>query len=76
MNGTPTIMKEKHLKFEVFQPTTQENTKFTAIGFGMSDFYPKLMTGKPFSIAYTIEENTFRDKTTLQLYLKDIKFEE
>lgn len=75
MSGTPTIMKEKHLKFEVFQPTAQGAAKFTAIGFGMSEFYPQLMTGKPFSIAYTIEENTFRDKTSLQLYLKDVKFE-
>jgi single-stranded-DNA-specific exonuclease len=75
MSGTPTIMKEKHLKFEVFQPTAQGAAKFTVLGFGMSEFYPQLMTGKPFSIAYTIEENTFRDKTSLQLYLKDVKFE-
>ena len=76
MSGNPTLMKEKHLKLEVFQPSPQGPTKYTAIGFGMVDFYPKLMSGKPFSIAYTIEENTFRDKTTLQLYLKDIRFEE
>ncbi len=75
MSGNPTLMKEKHLKLEVFQPTSQGAVKFTAVGFGMADFYPKLVSGKPFSIAYTIEENTFRDKTTLQLYLKDIKFE-
>ncbi|MDF7817577.1 single-stranded-DNA-specific exonuclease RecJ [Runella sp. MFBS21] len=75
MSGNPTLMKEKHLKLEVFQPTPQGAVKFTAVGFGMADFYPKLVSGKPFSIAYTIEENTFRDKTTLQLYLKDIKFE-
>ncbi|AEI50209.1 single-stranded-DNA-specific exonuclease RecJ [Runella slithyformis DSM 19594] len=75
MSGTPTIMKEKHLKIEVFQPSPQGAVKFTAIGFGMADLYPKLISGKPFSIAYTIEENTFRDKTTLQLYLKDIRFE-
>lgn len=76
MIGTPTIMKEKHLKFEVFQPAAEGSVQFTAIGFGMSEFYPKLIKGKPFSIAYTIEENTFREKTTLQLYLKDVKFEE
>jgi len=73
--GTPTIMKEKHLKLEVFQPSATGSAKFTAIGFGMSAFYPQLVAGKPLSIAYTIEENTFRDNTTLQLYLKDIKFE-
>ncbi len=76
MSGIPTIMKEKHLKIEVFQPSPQGAVKFTAIGFGMADFYPKLINGKPFSIVYTIEENTFRENTTLQLYLKDIKFEQ
>ncbi|MCU0340966.1 MAG: single-stranded-DNA-specific exonuclease RecJ [Spirosomaceae bacterium] len=74
MTGTPTIMKEKHLKLEVYQPTPQGAVKFTAVGFGMSYLYPQLVSGKPFSIAYTIEENTFRDQTTLQLYLKDVKF--
>ena len=70
--GTPTIMKEKHLKIEVFQPNS---LKFTAVGFGMSELYPKLASGQPFSMAYTIEENTFRDQTTLQLMIKDVKFE-
>lgn len=76
LSGTPIIMKEKHLKIEVFQPMPQGTAKFTAIGFGMSAFYLQLKAGVPFSIAYTIEENTFRDNTTLQLYLKDIKLEE
>jgi len=70
--GTPTIMKEKHLKFEVFQANSP---KFTAVGFGMAELYPKLTSGQPFSMAYTIEENTFRDQTTLQLMIKDVKFE-
>lgn len=74
MTGTPVIMKEKHLKLEVYQPTPQGAVKFTAVGFGMAHLYPQLVSGKPFSIAYTIEENTFRDQTTLQLYLKDVKF--
>ncbi|TAF80584.1 MAG: single-stranded-DNA-specific exonuclease RecJ [Runella slithyformis] len=70
--GLPVIMKEKHLKFDVFQANSP---KFTAVGFGMSELYPKLASGQPFSMAYTVEENTFRDQTTLQLMIKDIKFE-
>lgn len=69
--GLPTIMKEKHLKFEVFQANSP---KFTAVGFGMAELYPKLANGQPFSMAYTVEENTFRDHTTLQLMIKDIQF--
>jgi len=69
--GKPVIMKEKHLKFDVKQDGSQA---FTAVGFGMAHFYPDLANGKPFSICYQLEENNFRDKKTLQLFLKDIKF--
>ncbi|CAG5012303.1 Single-stranded-DNA-specific exonuclease RecJ [Dyadobacter sp. CECT 9275] len=69
--GKPVLMKEKHIKFEVKQKNAGP---FTVIGFGMSHFYPDLLSGIPFSICYHLEENTFRDKKTLQLSLKDIKF--
>ena len=70
--GNPVIMKEKHIKFDVRQNNSQV---FTAIGFGMSGFYPDLVNGRPFSICYQLEENNFRDKKTLQLFLKDLKFQ-
>ncbi|MEO6687441.1 MAG: single-stranded-DNA-specific exonuclease RecJ, partial [Dyadobacter sp.] len=69
--GQPTIMKEKHIKFDVKQ---NGSPIFTAIGFGMSQFYQDLIKGRTFSICYNLEENNFRDKKTLQLFLKDIKF--
>ena len=69
--GQPVIMKEKHIKFDVKQ---KDSPIFTVIGFGMSQFYPDLMKGNSFSICYNLEENNFRDKKTLQLFLKDIKF--
>ena len=68
--GTPVIMKEKHIKFDVKQ---NGSGNFTAIGFGMAHFYPDLVNGRAFSICYNLEENNFRDKKTLQLFLKDIK---
>lgn len=64
-------MKEKHIKFEVYQG---QSPAFTVIAFGMAHIYPDLMNGKPFDICYNLDENTFRDKTTLQFMLKDIKF--
>jgi single-stranded-DNA-specific exonuclease len=70
--GKPVIMKEKHIKFDVKQNGSQV---FTAVGFGMSQFYPDLVNGKPFSICYQLEENNFRDKKTLQLSLRDLKFD-
>ncbi|TDE13754.1 single-stranded-DNA-specific exonuclease RecJ [Dyadobacter psychrotolerans] len=70
IEGMPVIMKEKHIKFNVKQ---KGSATFTAIGFGMSHFYTELVNGRPFSICYNLEENNFRDKKTLQLFLKDIK---
>lgn len=69
--GKPMIMKEKHIKFDVKQENSQI---FTAIGFGMAQFYPRLLESQSFSICYHLDENNFRDKKTLQLFLKDIKF--
>lgn len=70
--GVPMIMKEKHIKFEVSQ---DGSSPITVIGFGMAEYYPQLIAGKPFSICYTINENNFRNVRTLQLMLKDIRFE-
>ncbi len=70
--GNPLIMKEKHIKFDVYQ---EGSPKFTAIAFGMADYKAQLMNDQPFAMAYNIEENNFRDKTTLQLFVKDLKFE-
>lgn len=71
--GNPIVMKEKHLKIHVTEPNL--STSFTAIGFGMvGDFYTRLVaTKKPFSIVYTLAENTWNGQTTLQLMLRDIK---
>lgn len=69
----PRILKEKHLKLELVEPET--GTTMTALGFGMREtFYDKLKKCDSFKIVYTLEENTFRDQSTLQLFLKDIKF--
>jgi single-stranded-DNA-specific exonuclease len=70
LSGNPVIMKEKHIKFDVRQ---DGSPAFTAIGFGMASFYKELLNNQPFSICYNLEENNFRDKKTLQLFLKDIK---
>lgn len=73
LSAEPRILKEKHLKLEVLDEDT--GSVFSAIGFGMvDDFYQGLKAGHKFSMAYSIEENTFRDKTTLQLFVRDIKF--
>lgn len=69
----PFVMKEKHLKLELLDEET--GAIITAIGFGMAEAYhQQLLSNERFSIAYQIEENNYRGRTTLQLYLKDVKF--
>ena len=45
-----------------------------AVAFKMGKLYPELVSGKAFDLAYTIEENHWKDKVYLQLNVKDVKF--
>jgi len=49
------------------------NTKITCIGFGMANDFEKITNNKTFNICYSIDENTWNGKTSLQLRLKGIK---
>ncbi|MDX1905201.1 MAG: single-stranded-DNA-specific exonuclease RecJ [Thermonemataceae bacterium] len=60
-----------HLKFVVKQ---EDSAEFEAIAFGMAQFAERIDNGESFDICYHLEENTFRDKTNIQLRIKDIKF--
>jgi len=67
------ILKDKHLRFEIIQDG--QNTKPVCIGFGFADYYELLNSKMRFNIAFEIRENTFRNTSSLQLYVKDIKFD-
>ena len=59
-----------HLK--LFVREAVGNKEFEAIGFGMGSLAADLHVGDTIDIAYTIDENVWRDKVKLQLKLKDI----
>src|SRR5690606_27695667 len=65
-----TRLKEKHIRFLA----GQENNKalFQVIGFNLTDLYEKLMHYDRFSIAFTVEENSYNGFTSIQLQAKDI----
>ena len=63
---------QTHLKICVFDPEDMDKS-FSAIGFGLGDKLDIIQSGEPFNICYTIEENEWNDKVTLQLNIKDIK---
>ncbi len=59
------ILKEKHLKLAL----SDGDSRIDAIGFNMAE---KLPTGAV-DVAFTLQENTWNGRTTLQLNLKDIR---
>ena len=48
-------------------------TYFDAIGFGLAYKLPLITSGKPFSIVYSVEENVWNGKVSLQLQIRDIR---
>jgi len=68
----PQVVGTNHLKLRVKQ---QNSFIFEAIAFGQAQWAEKLQATMPFSICYTIEENIWKDKKSLQLNIKDIKTE-
>ena len=73
--GNSKILKDEHLKMYLFQKDYPE-IKIDAIAFGMANFLPKIQNQKPFDIAFTLEENSWNGKSSLQLMIKDLKFNE
>ena len=53
--------------------THQGNEKFTAIGFGMGDKLDLVSGKKLFNAVYSIDENEWQGRKSLQLKLRDIK---
>lgn len=63
-------MEKKHLRFRV----RQKGRTMDAIGFGMAHFADRLNDSRDrLDLAYTLEENTFRGETSLQMRIKDIQ---
>lgn len=67
------VLKDQHLKFHVKQDGT--DAAYEAIGFGLGEYHDLVNCGMRFHMAYTIEENDFRGHKSLQLYVKDLKFD-
>ncbi len=61
----------EHIKLDLIDDST--GTVMSAIAFGMHRFGDHIISGKPFDICYTIEENTYNNVTSIQLLIKDIR---
>ncbi len=63
---------QDHLKVELIEEKSGSIKQ--GIGFSMGDKLEQLRTGNPFDICYTIEENVYNGRSSLQMMLKDMKF--
>jgi single-stranded-DNA-specific exonuclease len=71
VKGLPRLLKEKHIKLQVYQKEIDQT--FDAIGFGLGEVMDWLDPDQPIQIAYSIDINEFMGNKSIQLLLKDIK---
>ncbi|TRX62796.1 single-stranded-DNA-specific exonuclease RecJ [Fulvivirga sp. M361] len=72
--GSVRILKEEHLKFTVKRKGGVK--KWEAIAFKQATRYDLLCSGKPFRLAYTVEENEYKGLKSIQLNVKDLRFDQ
>jgi single-stranded-DNA-specific exonuclease len=70
--GQARIVGENHLKLDVMEHAKAE-VYYPAIFFKGGEILAEIQGGKPFDIAYCIEENEYNGNVTLQLNVKDIR---
>lgn len=70
--GRARIVGENHLKMNLADPRDPRR-ELDAIAFRQAHHLDLVRSGAPFSIIYTLEENTWNGRTTVQLNIKDIK---
>jgi len=70
--GFSRLLKNSHLKLSIKQG---ESITLAGIAFGKGDLFPDIQNND-FHICYTVNENNWNGKTSLQLNVKDIKIAE
>jgi single-stranded-DNA-specific exonuclease len=63
---------KEHLKLDLVEPDVNSGI-FPGIAFNQSDKFDLITSGLPFDVCYSITENEYRGKTSLQLFIRDIK---
>ena len=68
--GSASLAGTNHLKMSVHQ---DDQTYYNCIGFGLGEYLPMINSGAAFDICYTIEENVWKEKRSIQLNIKGIR---
>ncbi len=71
VSGYAGLVGEQHLKMTVMQ---EGSPVFECIAFNQGEFLYDVSEKKPFDICYTIEENVWRERRSIQLNIKGIRF--
>ncbi|MBW8333374.1 MAG: single-stranded-DNA-specific exonuclease RecJ [Prolixibacteraceae bacterium] len=74
-SSRPVGKNMEHLKLDLIEATSN-SSQFSAIAFNQAQHFEAISQGLPFDICYSIAENEFRGKTSLQLYIRDIQTKE
>lgn len=65
----PRVLKEKHLKLRV----AQEGRCFDALLWRKAEQAPPLAAGQNVDLAFTLDENVYQGRTSLQLIVRDLE---
>jgi len=63
---------QDHLKLDLVEPDVNSGI-FPGIAFNQSDKFDLITSGLPFDVCYSVTENEYRGKTSLQLFIRDVK---
>ncbi|PXY00786.1 single-stranded-DNA-specific exonuclease RecJ [Marinifilum breve] len=69
----PVGRNKEHLKLSVVDDIREGDVK-GGIAFSMGKLYPKISSGSPFDVCYSVQENEYMGKVETQLMVRDIKF--
>jgi len=67
--GHSKIVKDQHIRFDM----VQDNIQFDGIGFNMADKFPLLQAKTPLDLVFTLDENEWNDRKSLQLKVIDFR---
>ncbi|GAB2971479.1 single-stranded-DNA-specific exonuclease RecJ [Mucilaginibacter puniceus] len=70
VSGNAGLAGNKHLKMAVMQPGS---SAFECIAFNHGEYLDKIKKDVPFDICYTIEENIWKERRSIQLNIKGIR---
>jgi single-stranded-DNA-specific exonuclease len=71
VSGNAGLVGGSHIKMSVMQ---EDSAVFDCIAFNHGQYLQQLKQGMPFEMCYSIEENVWRERRTIQLNVKGIRF--